>query len=147
MTEIFEPTTQDEYLATLQALDNDVQTARRAQRDIGLTIRDKQRAMEKAAIDWEAGEAHRTPQDCLRDVMDTQRKVASGEIPTKRENYVPMCEVDRVAHYSQGGNKRAGGGFAFRRNASTTQEPRPIQTTVAPMKSDGPVTREGVVTK
>jgi hypothetical protein len=78
--------------------------------------------------------------------MKTQQMVASGELPVKNEARAILCEIDRVAYYSQGGNTRSGGGNAFRRGASTVQGLKPIKP-VAPMHADGPIGRDGVVPK
>jgi len=145
-TEIFEPTNQKESLDTLAALDSDVQMARRDQRNLANTLRAKRHALEVAAQDWEAGDVHRSPQQDLKDVMRTQQMVASGELPVKTEARQTLCEIDRVAYYSQGGNQRNGGGNAFRRGASTTQHPKPIKAP-QPMHAEGAVSREGVVPK
>ena len=146
-TEIFEPTNQKEFLDTLAALDNDVQMASRDQHNLANTLRVKRHALEVAAQDWEAGDVHRTPQQDLKDVMRTQQMVASGELPVKIEEARQiLCEIDRVAYYSQGGNQRNGGGNAFRRGATTTQHPKPIKAP-QPMHADGAVSREGVVPK
>ena len=80
--EIFEPTTQPEYVATLAKLEAAVTAARHHERDLVVARMPKFRALNAASQAWVAEHPRLSHVECLKAVSLTRQMVLRGELPS-----------------------------------------------------------------
>jgi len=114
-----EPKSQAEYISTLAKLDGDIHRARTKSHEAINLYRRALQARDSAALAFELGGPRITQTDCIKAVSETHRRVATGELPSRRET--------RQMKYAADFNPR-GRGFLDRRTGqvahSTRSEPR-----------------------
>lgn len=137
------PQDQNEYLATLQQMEQATVAARAESQRVMYAYKAALHFRDQSALKFEMSAKRITQAEAAQQVSATQAAVKRGDLPPPPE-YTPNPSVlDRTAYYSQGARRgmSAGGGDAFRRGyidtagrhvKSVTQQPRTPMATVPP---------------
>jgi len=143
---ITEPTSQDEYVKTLAALDHNRIEAERTARQTAADLRDAKHALAVAVSKYENETPRPTQRDLIAEVNATAKAQAEGRLSGPPQDVPGPSAIDRVAFYSREQGRGAGGGYAFRRGNTNRQQPRSMSSSPPqPMGGGGPVIRGGYV--